>query len=576
LEKLIENEIVTTPRRYKILVVDDEKFVRFTILTALRLSGNDYELLTAENGVEAVDVALKEKPDLILMDWQMPELTGIEALKVLKDNQQTKEIPVIMTTGLSGSEKLQEALDGGAVDYIRKPVDKTELLARSKSALLLYDSYLKIKNQNRQIQNQIEELEKLSLIVKETDNSVLLLKPNGEIDWVNEGFVRMYEYSHAEFCKVYGDKIFSSSETINIEEIISELNEKKKSNTYQSVIETKSGEFKWVQTRITPILDENKNIKRFIAIETDITKLKEAERELKERNKGLIKLARSLKEMNILQEKQNQEILKEKEVIENEKKALEEEKQIIENEKRILEVEKQKTEKLLLNILPENVAIQLKSSGAAKPRNYRTATVLFTDFKGFTKSCETLTPQQLVYTLHTYFARFDDIVEKHYIEKIKTIGDAYMCVGGLPIRNRSNPFDVVLAGLEIQALMRTLSENAEESGLPDWKLRLGIHTGPVVAGVVGKRKFAYDIWGDTVNIAARMEQSGEVSKVNISGETFEIVQDYFNCTYRGKIDAKNKGKIDMYFVDGIKPEYREEGVEDFIPNHKFLDFLNNM
>lgn len=552
----------------KILIVDDEKFNTMIILNMLRLSGDNYSFLTAEDGRTACDIAMKELPDLILMDWQMPIMTGIDAVKFLKKQEQTRDIPIIMETALISSENLREALNAGAIDYIRKPIDKYELIARVKSAILLYDSFREIKRQKEQIQKQMDELEKLSLIAKETDNSVLLISPDGEIEWANEGFIRMYEYSLNEYKKVNGRKIFESSETVDTEEVITNLLDTKKSATYQTVCETKSGEFKWVQTRITPIFDGAPTIKKFIAVEADITKLKEAERELREKNESLETMTQYLQEVNSMQERQNQTIIKEKQDIE-------EEKQIIESKKQDIEKEKKQIENLLLNILPKNVAIQLKSSGAAKPRNYRRATVLFTDFKGFTKSCETLTPEQLVYALHTYFVRFDDIVENHYIEKIKTIGDAYMCVGGLPIRNRSNPIDVVLAGLEIQQFMNNLHKFENTENLPYWELRLGIHTGPVIAGVVGKRKFAYDVWGDTVNIAARMEQAGETGKVNVSGETYKYIKDYFDCSYRGRIEAKNKGKIDMYFINGLKPEYSRDETQVF-PNDAFLEILNKL
>ena len=169
----------------------------------------------------------------------------------------------------------------------------------------------------------------------------------------------------------------------------------------------------------------------------------------------------------------------------------------------------------------------------------------------------------------------DEIIEKHYLEKIKTIGDAYMFAGGLPLRNKSNPFDAVIAALEIQHYMNLLNDSKVLDNLSVWELRLGIHTGPLVAGVVGKKKFAYDIWGDTVNIANRMEQTGHAGMVNISGPTYKHIKDFFECDYRGKIEAKNIGKVDMYFVNRIKAEYSEDKL-GYIPNKGFINTINKL
>ncbi|MDF2156785.1 adenylate/guanylate cyclase domain-containing protein [Algoriphagus sp. CAU 1675] len=217
-----------------------------------------------------------------------------------------------------------------------------------------------------------------------------------------------------------------------------------------------------------------------------------------------------------------------------------------------LEEEKRKSDELLLNILPLEIAEELKVSRITTPRHFESVTVLFTDFKGFTQLSEILSPNELVEELGTCFSAFDRIVDKYKIEKIKTIGDSYMCVGGLPVANNTHAFDTVLAALEIRDWVDQYMKNALANNKPVFQIRIGLHTGPVIAGVVGHKKFAYDVWGDTVNTAARMESSGEVGKVNVSGQTFEIIQNDFACTYRGKVEAKNKGQIDMYFVERPK------------------------
>jgi len=212
--------------------------------------------------------------------------------------------------------------------------------------------------------------------------------------------------------------------------------------------------------------------------------------------------------------------------------------------------EKKRSEELLLNILPEETAEELKSTGSAKAKSFDLVSVLFTDFKNFTQASEKLTPEELVAEINYCYSEFDRIITKYGIEKIKTIGDSYMCAGGLPTTNDTHPFDVVQAALEMVNFIEKNKQERIEKGQPFFELRLGVHTGPVVAGIVGIKKFAYDIWGDTVNTASRMESSGQIGKVNISGSTYELIKDKFTCTHRGKIEAKNKGLIDMYFVEG--------------------------
>lgn len=253
--------------------------------------------------------------------------------------------------------------------------------------------------------------------------------------------------------------------------------------------------------------------------------------------------------------------LKRKKQFENEKITLE---RIIRERTSELMREKEKTDELLANMLPKDTADELKNTGKATSHKFDMVTVLFSDIQGFTRIAEQMNPEKLIDELDNFFFQFDSVVEKYNIEKIKTIGDAYMAAGGIPYKNRTNPVEVVLAALEMQEYMKTLKLKNSDI----WDLRIGIHTGAVIAGVVGHKRISYDIWGDTVNTASRMESSGEASKINISGQTYELVKEFFVCEYRGKMPVKYKGDIDMYFVKGIRPELSVNLRS--VPNRKFF------
>jgi adenylate cyclase len=221
---------------------------------------------------------------------------------------------------------------------------------------------------------------------------------------------------------------------------------------------------------------------------------------------------------------------------------------LLADKNQLIIAEQKRSDELLLNILPQSVADELKIKGAAEPRHYDEVTVLFSDFTGFTTISEQLTPKELVEELDACFKGFDEIITKYKLEKIKTIGDAYMAAGGLPNLDPEHPRRMVLAALEIQHFLFDRQAERSAKGLPSFQARIGIHTGEIVAGVVGLKKFAYDIWGDTVNVASRMESNSMPGRVNISTQTHELVKDFFECESRGKINAKNKGEIEMFFV----------------------------
>lgn len=217
-----------------------------------------------------------------------------------------------------------------------------------------------------------------------------------------------------------------------------------------------------------------------------------------------------------------------------------------------LHTSNRKNEELIYNILPHEIAEELREKGEVEPRIYKNVTVMFTDFFEFTKTAEKLTAIQLVRDLDEYFTVFDRIIEKYELEKLKTIGDAYMCVSGIPQEREDHAIRMIKAAIDIRDAVELMFEERSAKGKDAWHIRIGIHSGSAVAGIIGESKFSFDIWGDNVNTAARMESSSEPGKINISETTYQIIQKQVECTFRGKVEAKNKGEMNMYFVEGLK------------------------
>ncbi len=230
--------------------------------------------------------------------------------------------------------------------------------------------------------------------------------------------------------------------------------------------------------------------------------------------------------------------------------------QYMQKTKKIIEEEQARSEELLLNILPKQTAEELKEKGEVTAKKFESVSVLFTDFVGFTKYAEMLDPEILVQSMDFYYAHFDTIIDRYSLEKIKTVGDSYMCAGGLPFEDEAHAVKIVNAARDIVAFVEKAKDDKDEKNVR-FDIRIGINSGPVVAGVVGTRKFAYDIWGDTVNVASRMESHSETGKINISENTYALVKDQFECEARGDIAIKNHGKMKMYFVEQHKASSRK-------------------
>jgi class 3 adenylate cyclase len=299
-------------------------------------------------------------------------------------------------------------------------------------------------------------------------------------------------------------------------------------------------------------------------------------KELQQTNNSLKEAKLSLEESHNLITVQNEKL--ELLLLESEtsKKQAEIDKSIAQLAQIEAEEEREKSENLLLNILPKEIAQELKINKLSEPKQYEMVTVLFTDFKGFTKITENTNPKELIGQLDNYFSYFDTLTDRYNLEKLKTIGDSYMCAAGIPIPNYTNPVDTVLAALEIQNFMLNITKFKDPKSYPhDWEVRIGIHTGNLLAGVIGRKKFSYDVWGETVNTASRMETSGTPGKVNISSATYQYVHPFFDCEYRGKIEAKNMGMIEMYYVNGIKKKLRNSK-DPLKPSKAFYDLYDKL
>ena len=266
------------------------------------------------------------------------------------------------------------------------------------------------------------------------------------------------------------------------------------------------------------------------------------------------------------------EIREQNHQIEEQNKLIEQEKDKVLEQQKLLQVEKDNAERWLSNALPEEVIRELKVNGKVEVSSFKVVSVMFTDVVGFTKISQKIKPGRLVQRLDILFRKFDEIVQKNDLEKIKTIGDAYMCAGGIPIENSTNPMNSVIAAIQIQDYMSKLKFDAIANYKDYWEIRLGINTGPVTAGIIGNLKLAYDVWGSTVNEAQQMEKLGNPGEVTITGSTFNYIEPYFECEFLGKVVTKGNVDVDMYRVKQIKAELSEKG-EGIVPNQKFSEIV---
>jgi PAS domain S-box-containing protein len=515
-----------------------------TIEGVLSNSNGDYSLFEAKTLERLESILTNQQPDLILLDSEFID-DALDILGYIKNNSKTLGISIILLSREFDFDKLKSLFNFGIEDYATLPFSDSEFLLRVEMGIARGKWMAKLLLQSQHF-SDITQAASLA------GSSLVIINGEGEIVWVNEGFERLYGCNLKDFEKTFGTNLFESATNPATQHAMKRCRENGEYVVYDSLWITPNRERKYIQTSLTPIYDGEGNFSKIIAIETDITDLKAAEEALIEKNDNLLTIMEHLEKAN---------------------EMLDEQRTQIEIQKASLEEEMKKSETLLLAILPDTTAHQLKKKGFVKPKKFKEASVMFIDFVGFSRISSYYNEiEDLLEVLNFYFEKFDEITSQHFIEKIKTIGDCYMCVGGVPHSNKSNPYDSVIAALKIQKMVDEFAKRDQAAGKPVWRVRIGIHTGPLVGGIIGKKRFAYDIWGDTVNLASRMESSGETGKVNISDATHSYIKNYISCNYRGKVPAKNLGEINMYFVERIKPEFSEDS-EGYIPNAEFRKII---
>jgi PAS domain S-box-containing protein len=517
------------------------------ISKALANTGGEYNNVGYNSLSEVIAAISEQWPSIILIDTELGEDVCISVVNEINANYKQKEISLISILRHNTFPIFVSLQALGIDDFVVYPFNEGELLIRVNLASERTKRMAKILLESEQFSD-------ITQAASSAGSSLLIINSKGEITWVNDGFERLYGTNLQDFKNKFGENLFSPT----MKPVTQQAMQRCRNGEYviyDSLWITPNNERKYIQTSLTPIYDTEGLFSKIIAIETDITELKSAEEALIEKNDYLLSTTEHLEKANEL---------------------LDEQRAQIESQKASLEEEMNKSEALLKAILPDIAAHQLKKKGFVKPKNYKEASVMFADFVSFSKIANVYEEiEDLLAALGFYFEKFDEITTLHFIEKIKTIGDCYMCVGGVPQTNKSHPFDTVIAALKIQKFVEEAAVNDHKVGKPIWKIRIGIHTGSLVGGVIGKKRFAYDIWGDTVNIASRMESSGDSGKVNISDATYQYVKDYFECKYRGKVPAKNFGEINMYYVERIKPEYSEDE-DGFTPNAAFRKVLSTL
>jgi PAS domain S-box-containing protein len=488
-----------------IVIVDDNPTNLGVLFDFLTDSG--FRVLVAQDGESAIQKVEYARPDLILLDVMMPGIDGFETCRRLKANPSTQEIPVIFMSALSETVDKVKGFNLGGVDYITKPVQQEEVKARVKTHLTIRNLYKRLQAQNLQLQQEIKERkqaeeslrqaeEKYRSIFENASEGIFQASPQGRYITANPALARIYGYESPEELITeisnIGNQLYV--EPMRSDDLAALLQREDTVSDFESQVYRKDGKMIWISENIRAARDASGALLYYEGTVSDITERRQSE--------VALQLARK------------------------------------------------KAELLLLNILPQAVAERLKRGQRTIAESFEEVTVLFADLVDFTKFSTQTSPTQLVEILNVIFSKFDRLAEKHRLEKIKTIGDAYMVVAGLPTPRKDHAQAIALMALDMKEAIAQFNAETQQS----FRLRIGINTGPVVAGVIGIKKFSYDLWGDTVNIASRMESLSIPGCIQVTAATYERLRDDYVFEERYPIHVKGKGEMITYLLTGKKLE----------------------
>jgi PAS domain S-box-containing protein len=487
-----------------VIVIADDKPTNLGVLFEF-LTDSGFRVLVAQDGESAIQKVEYAHPDLILLDVMMPGIDGFETCRRLKANPLTQHIPVIFMTALSDQEDKVKGFNLGAVDYVTKPIQHEEVKARVTTHLMLRNLQKKLQEQNLQLQQEIQQKqqaeeswrkaeEKYRSIFENATEGIFQVTPEGHYITANPALAKIYGYSSPEELMVHskhgGKDLYV--DPMRHEDLAALLQKFGRLSDFESEVYRKDGKIIWISENIRPVQDANGTLLYYEGSVADITERRETEVALRSARK--------------------------------------------------------KAELLLLNVLPQPIAERLKQGPSTIAENFEQVTVLFADLVDFTEFSTQTSPTELVELLNEIFSKFDRLAQKHNVEKIKTIGDAYMAVAGLPTPRPDHAQAIAQMALDMQT---AIAEFNTQNNRP-FKIRIGINSGSVVAGVIGIKKFSYDLWGDTVNTASRMESHGIPGYIQVTAATYELLKDLYQFEERAPIPVKGKGEMITYLLTGSK------------------------